>query len=139
MKVNIYIEVEHKGNPRGQGKAIGVIEYKSSTGKVYTREVTAESDGETKNALALSIITVALKILLKPCEVTLHTDNEYIKNCVQQGWLESWQQAGWIKANKKAPANLTLWKSLYVCVKLHKVRFAPYEERPEFRKEVQND
>lgn len=123
MKVDIYIHITHKGNPRGEGTAAGVIEFIAASGTKHTREVAAESTNDTKNALTLSIIVLALKVLIKPCEVALHFDNDYIKSCIVQGWLQNWQQAGWLKANKKPPANVELWKMLYISLKLHKVQF----------------
>ncbi|MBS5652009.1 MAG: hypothetical protein KHW49_00360 [Eubacterium sp.] len=92
MKVTIDIALDHKGNPRGSGKAEAVIIFIDRQGKRYERKATATVENDTKNALALKITTAALKILIKPCDVEIHLDNDYIKNCIKNGWLEEWQQ-----------------------------------------------
>lgn len=123
MRVRIDTIIEHKGNPRGRGHAEATVIYIDPQGKRYEREVSADCENDTKNALGLEIATSALKILTKPCEVDLYIDNAYIASCVKNGWLEEWRQRDWKKANSKEPANLALWKMLYVSLQIHKVRF----------------
>ena len=135
MTVDIYISVSHKGNPRGAGTGEAVIEFIDAKGQTHTRQAHAELENDTKNAITLKIITAALKMLIKPCEVRLHVDNEYIESCVKKGWLEKWQQAGWKKPNNKEPANVDLWKGLYISMSIHNLVFMPYEDRQEWRKE----
>ena len=86
MKVTINVALDHKGNPRGSGKAEAVIIFIDRQGKRYERKAAAAVENDTKNALALKITTAALKILIKPCDVEIHLDNEYIKNCIKNGW-----------------------------------------------------
>ena len=133
LKVDIYIHAKHKGNPRGAGEA--VLEFISQNNKAHIRKATAAVKNDTKNALTLKVIVTALKMLIKPCEVVLHTDNEYIKSCVALGWLETWRQQGWRKANGKQPANMELWKGFYISMQIHKITFMPYEDRKEFNNE----
>lgn len=132
MKVDIYIHAKHKGNPRGAGEAAAVLEFISQNNKTHIRKATAAVENDTKNALTLKVIVTALKMLIKPCKVVLHTDNEYIKSCVALGWLETWRQQGWRKANGKQPANMELWKGFYISMQIHKITFMPYEDRQEF-------
>lgn len=123
MKVEIKTEIKHNGNPRGPGRASAKIVYIDSKGQKHERDVEAEVKDDTKNALALRVVTAALRILTKPCEVDLELDNGYIKGIVQNGWLENWKKRGWIKANGQTPANLDLWKGLYLSINLHKINF----------------
>lgn len=88
MKVTIDVTLDHKGNPRGSGKAAATIIFIDRKGKRYERKAAAAVENDTKNALALKITTAALKILIKPCDVEIHLDNEYIKNCIKNGWLD---------------------------------------------------
>lgn len=131
-RVDIYIHARHRGNPRGTGEAVAVLEFVSRKGVVHVRKATAAVGNDTKNALTLKVIVSALKMLIKPCEVMLHTDNEYIKSCVALGWLETWRQQGWTKANGKQPANMWLWKGFYISMQIHKITFMPYGARREF-------
>ncbi len=71
-------------------------------------------------------------MLVKPCEITIHTDNRYIESCISLGWLKRWQQDGWKKSGGKPLANLELWKDFYISIQTHKIKFAPYEQRQEF-------
>lgn len=135
LKVDIYIHTKHKGNPRGAGEAAAVLEFISRKKEAHIRKATAAVENDTKNALTLKVIVSALKMLIKPCEVMLHTDNEYIKSCVALGWLETWRQQGWTKANGKQPANMELWKGFYISMQIHKITFMPYEDRQEFNNE----
>lgn len=128
MKVEIETSVRHYGNPKGIGMADATVIYIDQKGDRHERKVTADIKDSTKNALALKIATKALKVLIKPCDVALQIDNKYIKNCVNNGWLEEWQKRNWKKANGKDPANLELWKALYISLKIHHVTFVDKEK-----------
>lgn len=101
MKVTIDVTLDHKGNPRGSGKAAATIIFIDRQGKRYERKAAAAVENDTKNALALKITTAALKILIKPCDVEIHLDNEYIKNCIKTvGWKNGGSENG-----RKPPGN----------------------------------
>lgn len=123
MKVAIETTIHHRGNPRGFGEATATVIFIDKNGSRHEREAAAAVENDTKNALTLQIVTAALRILNKPCDVELQLDNEYIKSVVNNGWLENWRQQDWKKANGKEPANVELWKNLYICLNLHKVNF----------------
>lgn len=128
MKVTIDVTVDHKGNPRGDGKAEATVIFIDRQGKRYERKATAEVENDTKNALTLQIVATAIKILVKPCEIEIHLDNKYIKYCVKNDWPNEWRKRGWKKANGKRPANVELWKRLYVLLSIHKVTFTKEEK-----------
>lgn len=123
MKVTIETEIKHRGNPRGSREAKATVIFIDKSGSRHEREATAAVENDTKNALALRVVTAALRILNKPCDVELQLDNEYIKSVVNNGWLENWRQQDWKKANGKEPANVDLWKALYISIKLHNINF----------------
>ena len=123
MKVTIRTFIEHKGNPRGPGHAKAKLIYIDHKGTRHEREVTAAVENDTKNALSLMVVTAALKMLTKPCEVDLFLDNGYIIYCIKNGWLEDWKNRGWKRVTGKDPANVILWKNLYIALGLHKIRF----------------
>lgn len=132
LKVSIYIHISHKGNPRGAGNAIALLEFIDGKGTAHTRIAMAAEKDCTRNSLVLQIASKALKMLAKPCEITIHTDNKYIESCVSLGWIKRWQQDGWKKAGGKPLANLELWKDFYISMHMHKIIFVQYEERQEF-------
>lgn len=129
MKVGIYVKCRSKGNPRGAGAAAAVIEYIDRSGKNHTRAQWIQAEYETKNALYLKICIAAMRILLKPCDVTIYMECDYIGNIFRLGWMEKWQREGWKKANGKEPANAEEWKQLYMLAKIHAVRFEGYNDR----------
>ena len=50
MKVTIDVTLDHKGNPRGSGKAEAILIFIDRQGKRYERKVTAAVENDTKNA-----------------------------------------------------------------------------------------
>ena len=123
MKVKVITCLDHKGNPKGNGTAKALIIYVDEQGERHEKEIKAEIENDTRNALALKLSVEVLKALIKPCEVELSIDCKYIKNCINNGWLTSWQQSGWKKTDGKPPANVELWKLLDMSLKLHNVKF----------------
>nr|DAT23692.1 MAG TPA: ribonuclease HI [Caudoviricetes sp.]DAX42306.1 MAG TPA: ribonuclease HI [Caudoviricetes sp.] len=123
MKVKVITSLDHKGNPKGSGTAKALIIYVDEQGERHEKEIKAEIENDTRNALALKLSVEVLKALIKPCEVELSIDCKYIKNCINNGWLTSWQQSRWKKSDGKPPANVELWKLLDMSLKLHNVKF----------------
>jgi ribonuclease H len=123
MKVKVITSLDHRGNPKGSGKAKALIIYVDEQGERHEKEIKTGIENDTRNALALKLSVEVLKALIKPCEVEFSIDCKYIKNCINNGWLTSWQQSGWKKSDGKPPANVELWKLLDMSLKLHNVKF----------------
>lgn len=131
MKVNIYIKSWFRGNPRGAGEAAAVIEYIDNTGKAHIRRQQIQIEYDTRNALSLKICIHAVRVLLKPCEITIYIDCDYLSNTHRLGRLEKWQQDGWKRANKKPPANIEDWKQFYMLSGIHNIQFEAYNSQYE--------
>lgn len=129
MEIRIYIKMRFQGNPRGAGEAAAIVEYTNQTGKNHIRKQRTKIEHDTKNALTLKITIAAVRLLLKPCEITLYMDCVYLANAHRQGWVKKWQQDGWKRANGKELANSGEWKQFYMLTEIHKIRFAPYDDR----------
>ncbi len=129
MEVSIFIKYRFRGNPRGAGEAAAIVEYIDGRGKAHTRQQAVRIDRGTRNALNLKICINAMRLLLKPCSVTLYTNCDYMGNACRLGWLGKWQQDGWKKANGKPPANVEDWKQFFMLIQIHTVTFAPYDNR----------
>ncbi len=127
MKVSIYIKSRFKGNPRGPGRAVAIIEYIDKSGMCHTRQQEVQIEHDTRNALYLEISIVAMRLLLKPCNITIYVDCDYISNAHRLGWVENWQREGWKRANGNPPANVDKWKQFYMLTQIHSVVFAKYE------------
>lgn len=126
MEVGIYIKSRFRGNPRGAGEAAAVIEYIDGAGKSHIRKQLIRIEHDTRNALNLKICIAAMRILLKPCHITIYIDCDYMGNACRLGWLEKWQQDGWKKANGKPPANVEDWKQFFMLTRIHTIAFAEY-------------
>ena len=115
--VDIYTDGACRGNPgRGGWGAIlvfGGIEKEMSGGESMT----------TNNRMELMGAICALEALKEPCEVTLTSDSKYLTDAINKGWLESWKQRGWKKADKSAVLNPELWQRLDGLLSKHSVTF----------------
>lgn len=129
MEVSIYIKCCFRGNPRGAGEAAAIIEYIDKSSNTHNRQQRIEIEKDTKNALYLKICNAAMRLLLKPCSITIFIDCDYMANACRLGWLQKWQQDGWKKANGKPPANVEDWKGFYILTQIHTVTFEPYNKK----------
>lgn len=124
-KVDIYIKIRFHGNPRGTGIAAAIAEC-TYRGVTDTRTATSGVSG-TENRLALAICTDALHLLKKPCSVTFHIDNGYVRHTAANGWVWNWKENGWRKPDGKAPANAGEWQQLLSMCRGHSITWKPYD------------
>ncbi len=133
LEVSIYIYISNKDKASNMVKADALLEFIDNKGKPHTRMAETTEEGGTKNSIALKASVQALKMLVKPCTVTIYTDNTYIKSCVVNGWMQKWQQDSWVKPDGSVPANINLWKDFYISSQIHEIKFMPYKKRQEFK------
>lgn len=129
MEISIFVKDRFRGNPRGAGEAAAIVEYIDRKGESHIRQQQIRIERDTKNALALKICIAAMRVLLKPCEITIFIDCDYLANAHRQGWVSKWQQDGWRRANGKPPANVEDWKQFYMLTEIHKIEFSAYDNR----------
>ena len=115
--VDIYTDGACRGNPgKGGWGAIlvfGGVEKELSGGEPMT----------TNNRMELIGAIKAMEALKEPCEITLTSDSKYLTDAINQGWLESWKQRGWKKADRSPVLNVELWEQIDALLKIHKVTF----------------
>lgn len=105
--IEIYTDGSSLGNP-GRG-GYGVV-LKSGS---HRKELSQGFKFTTNNRMELMAVIEALKsIKNKDYKVVLNTDSQLIVNTMTKGWLESWQQKGWKKADKKPVLNRDLWEQV---------------------------
>jgi ribonuclease HI len=63
-----------------------------------------------------------LRALKEPCQVTLTTDSEYVKNGITQ-WIMGWKKNGWKTAAKKPVMNQDLWQQLDAEIGRHRIQW----------------
>jgi ribonuclease HI len=104
-QLEIFTDGACKGNP-GPGGWGAVIRY----GK-HEKEISGGDPDTTNNRMELSATIQALKILIEPCEVKLHTDSRYVIDGITK-WIHGWQRNGWKNASKQPVSNIDLWHDL---------------------------
>jgi ribonuclease HI len=70
------------------------------------------SDAETtNNRMELTAALKGLQALVRPCQVDLVSDSQYVVKGLSQ-WLPKWKAAGWRKADRGPVLNADLWQAL---------------------------
>ena len=115
--IQIYTDGACSGNP-GIGGWGAVLVYKS-----VEKELSGAEENTTNNRMELTAVIKALKQLKEPCKVVLTTDSKYVCDSINKGWVYSWQQNNWKKADKKPALNVDLWEQLLELLQIHQVDF----------------
>jgi ribonuclease HI len=115
-QLEIFTDGACKGNP-GPGGWGAVIRY----GK-HEKEISGGDPDTTNNRMELSATIQALKILIEPCKVKLHTDSRYVIDGITK-WIHGWQRNGWKNASKQPVSNIDLWHDLIEATARHQVEW----------------
>ena len=104
-RVKMYTDGACSGNPGPGGW--GVLLTFNGTEK----ELFGGAPETTNNQMELQAPIEGLRALKKPCQVTIITDSNYVKDGITE-WIHKWKQNGWRTANKKPVKNAELWQAL---------------------------
>ena len=115
-KVTIYTDGACSGNPGPGGWGV-ILMYKDKSKELDGAELMT-----TNNRMELIAVISGLEALSEPCDVTLHTDSQYISNAINLGWLDSWKKKDWKRKGGEVK-NIDLWKKLSPLLDKHKVTF----------------
>ncbi len=116
-QVTIYSDGACSGNP-GPGGYGTVLVYNG-----VEKELSEGFESTTNNRMELLGCIKGLECLKEPCQVTVISDSKYLCDAINQGWLESWKNRGWKKADKKPVLNQELWERLDKQLAIHTVSF----------------
>ena len=105
-EVVIYTDGACKGNPGPGGWGV-LLRSPDGTEK----ELCGGELGTTNNRMEMMAVIEALKILKRPCKVTLHLDSQYVLKGITE-WLAGWKAKGWKTAAKEPVKNVDLWQRL---------------------------
>lgn len=114
-QVELFTDGSCSGNP-GPGGYGAILRYNGRE-----KELSGGDSNTTNNRMELTAVIVGLSALKEPCRVTLTTDSQYVVNALTKGWLESWKQRGYVKADKKPVLNRDLWEQLDALLQIHEV------------------
>ncbi len=123
MKVTIYTDGAARGNPNGPGGYGTILSYTDTKGVVHEREKSAGYKKTTNNRMELMAVIIGLESLIKPCEVTVYSDSQYVINAFEKKWIDGWIKKGWKRGKNEEVKNVDLWKRLLEAMKPHKVKF----------------
>lgn len=114
--VEIYTDGACSGNP-GPGGWGAVLLYKQKQKDLYGGE-----PNTTNNRMELLAAISALEALKQPCNVSLTTDSNYVKNGITS-WIHGWKRKGWKTAGNKPVKNKDLWLALDAAMQRHEVQW----------------
>ena len=114
--VTVYTDGACKGNPGPGGWGAWL-----ATGK-HEKELCGGEKLTTNNRMELTAVIEALASLKRSCEVTIHTDSEYVRKGITE-WIHGWKQRGWKTADRKPVKNAELWQRLDALRALHVVHW----------------
>lgn len=113
-QVEIFTDGSCLGNP-GPGGYGALLRY----GK-HEKELSGGFYLTTNNRMELLAAIEGLKALTAPCQVTLTTDSQYVKQGIQS-WISGWKKKGWKTSNKTPVKNVDLWQALDAETQRHQI------------------
>lgn len=116
QKVSIFTDGACRGNP-GPGGWGAILRAGDREKELYGAD-----PHTTNNRMELTAAISALEALKRPCEVTLTTDSQYVRQGITQ-WLAAWKRRGWKTADRKPVKNQDLWERLEQATHRHKIHW----------------
>ena len=114
--VEIYTDGSCLGNP-GPGGYGAVLKYNG-----HNKELAKGYKLTTNNRMEMLATIVALQTLTEPCQVTVTTDSQYVRQGITQ-WIHNWVKNNWRTASKQPVKNVDLWKALFEETKRHDIEW----------------
>ncbi len=115
-RVSIWTDGACSGNPGPGGWGVvlcyGGHEKELKGGEAFT----------TNNRMELTAAIEALQSLKRRCDVSLHTDSQYLRGGVTS-WIVSWKRNGWRTAGRKPVKNEDLWRRLDAAAQQHEIEW----------------
>ncbi|RLV61198.1 ribonuclease HI [Parashewanella curva] len=113
-QISIYTDGSCLGNPGPGGYGIVMI-YKQ-----HRKELKDGFANTTNNRMELLAPIIALEALKEPCNVTLTSDSQYMRQGITQ-WIHNWKKNNWKTSNKTPVKNVDLWQRLDKAQQLHQI------------------
>ena len=110
--VEVHTDGACLGNP-GPGGWAALLRYGALERELVGGEVLT-----TNNRMELMAAIVALETLTEACEVTLHTDSQYVRQGITE-WMRNWVRRGWKTSGGDPVKNRDLWERLHAATGRH--------------------
>ena len=114
--VEIFCDGACSGNP-GPGGYGAILRYGG-----HEKEIRGGAPETTNNRMELSAAIEALRLLTRPCSVTVTTDSQYLVKGITE-WITGWQRNGWRNSKKEPVLNRDLWEQLLDLSQKHNVQW----------------
>ena len=74
----------------------------------------------TYHRMSMIAILVGLR-MLRPCEVTVYTPDQFLVTTINEGNMDKWKREEWRRPHGKEIKNKELWQELYEQTQKHRV------------------
>lgn len=115
-KVKIFTDGSCIRNP-GPGGYGAIIIFQN-----YEKLFSAGYHLTTNNRMELMAVIIALKQLIKPHDVILTTDSQYVRQGITN-WIYSWKIHNWNRPKNQIIKNIDLWKLLDELNNYHNIQW----------------
>lgn len=115
-KIELFTDGSCLGNP-GPGGYGALLRYGQ-----HEKRLSAGFKLTTNNRMEMLAAIEGLKLLKQPCEVSLTTDSQYLRQGITS-WIHGWKKRGWKTASKAPVKNVDLWKQLDKLSQEHKINW----------------
>ncbi len=89
----------------------------------HRKELSGGYKRTTNNRMEILAVIRALEALKERCDVTVHTDSQYVVKAMNEGWAEKWKARGWRTAGNTPAMNPDLWEQLLRLRLKHRTTF----------------
>lgn len=109
----VYTDGACSGNPGAGGWAF--VELLKCDSGLKTNIQTGGKPSTTNNEMELTAVYMALVKALKDKvkKVTVYSDSAYVVNAITKGWLQNWNNNGWLTKEGKPVKNKNIWTKMY--------------------------
>lgn len=114
--VEIFCDGACSGNP-GRGGFGAILRYNG-----HVKEISGGAMETTNNRMELSAAIEALRLLTRPCTVTVTTDSQYLVRGITE-WIIGWRRNGWRNSKKDPVVNRDLWEQLLIASQRHCIQW----------------
>ena len=114
--VEIFCDGACSGNP-GPGGYGAILRYAG-----HVKELSGGAAATTNNRMEMTAAIEALRLLTRPCQVSITTDSQYLVKGMTE-WIAGWQRKGWRNSKKEPVLNKDLWEMLLTLTKAHTVQW----------------
>lgn len=122
LKVKIFTDGACSGNP-GPGGYGCILQFEDKNGVLHEREYSEGFQETTNNRMEVLSACIGLEHLLKPCDVELYSDSQYLCKAFNEGWIYGWIKKDFRRGKKDEVKNIDLWERLLKAMKMHKVTY----------------